>query len=518
MRFIENCKHIFKCLYVDKEIARFINHNKKVWQKWRCSQNSPVILVDLYEVGETIISWSYFVNILAKKYHAKIMSFAPPKKLTNLTLRKVYDSFNVTGHIVTTLTQEQKNRRDTLSREIMPGIKTKQDLYNLTVSDTWIGIDIYETYLSRFNKPTIYLDDQNLIDLIVEGIGLVIFWQDYFSQNKVAAVIVSHDCYMAYNILCKIAYRAQIPVYLPNIRGIWLVNKPLSVHSFFSNYREMFKKLPKNEQHKGLALARQQIEKRLNGAVGVDMPYSTKSGFGPANDKVTVLKESDKIKVLICSHCFYDNPHGYGGMIFTDFYEWLVFLGQMSEKTDYDWYLKIHPDPLPGTYDIIEEILSKFSKIVVIPHETSHHQLVKEGINFVLTCFGTVGHEYPVLGVQVINAAFNPHIAYNFNWHPKSIEEYEHYLLNLGRLEKEIDINELYEFYYMNYYYVPADDLFLRSHKESLNDPYVKQKVRSGIYRYFLDQLTEEKHQEIINNIQKYIESGKSHYFSRGPE
>ena len=194
MRFIENCKHIFKCLYVDKETARFINHNKKVWQKWRCSQNSPVILVDLYEVGETIISWSYFVNILAKKYHAKIMSFAPPKKLTNLTLRKVYDSFNVTGHIVTTLTQEQKNRRDTLSREIMPGIKTKQDLYNLTVSDTWIGIDIYETYLSRFNKPTIYLDDQNLIDLIVEGIGLVIFWQDYFSQNKVVAVIVSHDC------------------------------------------------------------------------------------------------------------------------------------------------------------------------------------------------------------------------------------------------------------------------------------------------------------------------------------
>ena len=336
----------------------------------------------------------------------------------------------------------------------MPGIKTKQDLFNLTVLDTWIGIDIYESYLRGFSKPTVDFGDPKLTEMIAEGIGLVIFWQDYFLQNKVAAVIVSHDCYMGYNIICKIAYRAQIPVYLPNIRGISLINKPFSVYSYFTNYREMFKKLPKDEQDKGLALARQQIEKRLSGVVGVDMPYSTKSGFGPANDKVTVLKKSDKIKVLICSHCFYDNPHGYGGMIFTDFYEWLVFLGRMSEKTDYDWYLKIHPDPLPGTYDIIEEILSQFPKITVIPHETSHHQIVKEGIDFVLTCFGSVGHEYPALGVQVINAAYNPHIAYDFNWHAKSIEEYEHYLLNLDSLKKEIDINEIYEFYYMNYYYI----------------------------------------------------------------
>lgn len=518
MRFIDICKRICNSLYIDKNTSRFIKHNKKIWQEWRRNQNSPVILVDLYEVGETIISWSYFVNILAKKYYAKIMSFAPPKKLTNLTLRKVYESFNVSGHIVTTLTQEQKNRRDVLSREIMPGIKTKQDLFDLTVLDTWIGIDIYETYLSRFNKPTVYLDDPNLIDLIVEGIGLVIFWQDYFSQNKVAAVIVSHDCYIGYNIISKIAYRAQIPVYLPNIRGLWLINKPFSVHAYFTKYKEIFKKLPKDEQAKGLALARQQIEKRLSGEVGVDMPYSTKSGYVPVNDKITVLRKSEKIKVLICSHCFYDNPHGYGEMIFTDFYEWLVFLGKISEKTDYDWYLKIHPDPLPGTYDIIEAILSNFPKITIIPHETSHHQIVKEGINYVLTCFGTVGHEYPALDVQVINAAYNPHIAYNFNWHAKSIEKYEHYLMNLGILKKEIDINELYEFYFMNYYYVPADDLFLKSYNKSLQDLNVKQRMSSGIYRYFLDQLTEEKHCEIINNIKNFIESGKSYYFSKGAE
>lgn len=518
MKFTDKIKYLRNSLWVDNNTRRFIKHNKAVWQSWRNSNSEAVILADLYGVAETEIARSYFLNVLAKKHSAVIKSFAPPRKVTDRTLKKVYDSFNITGHIVTTLTKEQENRRDLISREIIPAIKTKQDLLNLTVLDIWIGIDIYESYLRILSKPTIDFDDPKLHDMIAEGIGLVIFWLDYFSQNKVAATIVSHDCYMVYNIICKIAYQAQIPVYLPNIRGIWLLNKPLSGYSYFVNYREMFKKLSKDEQDKGLALARQQIERRLSGEVGVDMPYSTKSGYVPINDKIAVLKKSDKTKVLICSHCFYDNPHGYGGMIFPDFYEWLVFLGKISEKTDYDWYLKVHPDPMPGTYDVIVKILAQFPKITIIPHETSHHQLAKEGINFVLTCFGSVGHEYPALGVQVINAAYNPHTAYDFNWHVNSIEEYKHYLLNLGSLNKEIDINEIYEFYYMHYYYVPADDLYLKSYKQSLQDLSEKERIGSRIYRYFLDQLTEEKHQEIIKNLERFIESGKSHYFSRGPE
>ena len=518
MKFTDKIKHLRKLLYLDSNTRQFIAHNKVVWQDWRNGQSNAVILVDFYGAAETEIARSYFSNVLAKKYSAKIMSFGPPKKVPNRVLKKVYESFNVNGHIITKLTKEQKNRRDIISQKIIADIKTKQDLFNLTVLDTWIGVDIYETYLSRFNKPTIYLDDPNLINMIVEGIGLIIFWQDYFSQNKVAAVIVSHDCYMAYNIVCKIAYQVKTPVYMPNIRGIKLIDKPYAAYSFLPNYRAMFNKLPKEEQAAGLALARQQMEKRLSGVPGVDMPYSTRSGFGPVNDKVTVLRKSDKIKVLICTHCFYDNPHGYGGMIFLDFYEWLNFLGRLSEKTDYDWYLKVHPYPMAGTEETIRGIVAKFPKIHIIPHETSHHQIVQEGINFVLTCFGTVGQEYPALGVQVINAGFNPHIGYNFNWHARSLEEYEHYLLNLGSLKKEIDLNEIYEFYYMHYYYVIVDDLFLRSYRESLHDLSVEQRLGSGIYRYFLDQLTEEKHQEIIHNLLEFIESGKSNYFSYGPE
>ncbi len=518
MKIISDLGYIRRLLFLDKETKRFILHNRKVWRDYSNNRGNSVILLDLFDVGEAHIARSYFVNILAKKHGAQIKSFGRPTRLPRRVLRKVYRSFNVNGHIVTALNKEQSNRRKAILREIVPALESKQDIYNLKVLGIWIGVDIYESYLKEFNMPTLFLDDPKLLKLIKEGIGLVIFWQDFIAKNKVAAVVASHDCYLQFNALCKVAYQANVPVYLPNIRGISLVDGPFANYAHFPNYRSMFNRLSAVEKKQAIELAKRQLERRFNGEVGVDMPYATKSAFQSLDNQKRVLRDTRNIKVLICSHCFYDNPYAFGPMLFLDFYEWLRYLGKISEKTSYDWYLKVHPDPLPGTLDTIRSILSEFPRISIVPHETSHHQLVKEGINFVLTVYGSVGHECPALGVQVINAGYNPHIAYDFSWYPKTLEEYEHYLFNLDKLRKDIDMNQIYEFYYMHYYYVLADDLFLDSYREYLKLVSPAQRVGSGAYKYFFNQLTEGRHRQIIGNLENFIDSGKRSYFSRGPE
>jgi len=525
-RFIKNSRLYFNNLILetkqfitlDKQTQKFINHNQKVWANWKKKNSQSVVLVDLYGVSETLISYSYFLNVLAKKHNAIIKSFGRPRIIPNRTLHKIFESFNTSGHIIPSLNNKQRRRQEIISKKIIPKLKIKKQVFDLKVLDVWIGIDIYETYLRKYNQPTIFLDDPKLIKLIKKGIGLVIFWQDFFCKNQVVAVVVSHDCYLHLDIVNKVAYKKKVPVYLPNIRGISYADRPFSVHSYFKNYKNMFRKISPQEQKKGIAWAKKQLKRRLSGEVGVDMPYSTKSAFQKINNKKRVLRKSINIKVLICSHCFFDNPHGYGGMLFLDFYEWLHFLGKISKRTNYDWYLKIHPDPLPGTIETIKNILKDFPKITIIPHETSHNQLVKEGINFVLTAYGTVGHECPALGAQIINAAYNPRVAYDFNWHPKTKKEYENLLLNLDKLHKKINLNELYEFYYMHYHYVLADDLILKSYRQSLADLNSKERIGSKIYEYFLSQFTSVKHQEIIDKMQKFINSGKHHYFSQGPE
>ena len=204
-------------------------------------------------------------------------------------------------------------------------------------------------------------------------------------------------------------------------------------------------------------------------------------------------------------------------MIFIDFYEWLKFLVKAAEKTDYDWYLKTHPHPLPGTLEIIKEILGPSCRITMVPSDTSHHQLAQEGINFVLTAYGSVGHEYPALGVQVINAGYNPHVGYDFTWTPKSLAEYEQYLFNLKNMKKEIRMDEIYEFYYMHFYYCMIEDLVYHSIRENVMGWVTEQHISSDVYTYYLDKWDESRHQRSIQRLEEFIDSGKQHLFIKGP-
>ena len=146
-------------------------------------------------------------------------------------------------------------------------------------------------------------------------------------------------------------------------------------------------------------------------------------------------------------HCFFDAPHPFGINFFPDFYEWVIFLGRISEKTDYDWYIKTHPYFLPENDEVLEEIVRKYPKFTLLPKETSHLQIIEDGIDFVLTVYGTIGSEYAALGIPAINASMcNQHIAYNFNIHPKTIQEYEDILMNLTDQKLDIDINKVYEY------------------------------------------------------------------------
>ena len=95
---------------------------------------------------------------------------------------------------------------------------------------------------------------------------------------------------------------------------------------------------------------------------------------------------------------FLDNPHPYGiKNIFNDFYDWFDYLSNFAKKTEYDWYVKTHPDFKVETQDIVKRFLRKYNHIRLVPPSTSHHQLINEGINCVITVHGTISWEYAFL-------------------------------------------------------------------------------------------------------------------------
>lgn len=514
-------KVIFRDFFIDQPTRRFIKHNNKVWKGWVNLNSVKVVLVDWHSLPAWNIPGLLFANILAKKKGARICSFSRERWWRARAVHALYRSFNILEHVaMNQLTRSQQERRDKIYVEVLKELKTKADVFHLKVNGYHLGIDIYESYLKEFNKPTVALDEL-LFVLVRQAIGFLIFWEDYFDHNEVAGVVISHDSYVECNVVCRVAYKRGIPVYLPLGSFVSLLKSQHDSYGYFYSLRKWFQVLSEGEKKQAKELARIQLEKRFRGEVTTEMFYKgvkKGSAFHLSDKSSRVIRPSNKIKVLICPHCFYDSPHSYGGMLFLDFYEWFKFLVQLAEKTDYDWYFKVHPNPLPGTLEHIKGILGSSSRIMILPLDISHHQLVAEGINFVLTVYGSVGHEYPALGVQVINAGYNPHAAYDFTWTPKSLSEYEHFLLNLKELKKDINVDELYEFYYMYYYYCLVDDLVYHSFRELLfSGPVVEWSVRSEVYSFYLNGWNQKRHQESIRRMEEFIDSGKQHLFSKGP-
>ena len=509
-------KIIGRIWFKNKIVLRFIDHNKKVWDAWGNKNSKEIVMVDYYPIGETEIARSYLLNILAKKFNAKIVTYSHTQS-RSFVWNKIYCSFNVDEHLLISLNADQQLRSDKLSSEIIININTKQELFDLKIYGVWIGVDIYEEFLMKYTEPTVIMNDNRLHNIIREGIGVLIFWKDYFETNNIKAMVSSHiGVRIEKNLPLKIAGQLfNIPFYSSHSRNITHYPKPhmyyKEVSKHFMSYHEKFEALSEKTQKDGINWAKSRIQERLSGTVGVDMDYSTKSAFTSYVNDQLVIAKNNRIKILVTTHEFYDSPNCYGGLLFKDFYEWLMFLCEISRKTNYDWYIKTHPDVSNISERVINKIVEENPNFNLVPAATSFHQLATEGIEFVLTCYGSVGHECPLLGMKVINAGNNPHMGYDFNWNPKTTEEYESLLMNLKELTQEFRLEDVYEFYYMNYKKTGViDDWVFPSYKNMITNCSEAERYGSRIFGYFLDTLTDDKHQQIISRMTEFIESGET--------
>lgn len=507
---------LWQGFFIDSGSHKFIQYCHNRWPKFNQKSRTSIVLVELYGVHQTVLAFSYFVNILADQHKSKIVSFSLSYRskvlyyLRNRQMLEIYKSFNSNSHMNMKINDRLLQRAMLIFEEVLQHINSKNDVLDISINKDVIGNEIYEAYLREFIRPTIDINSIEFKNFLLECLKTYVFWDDYFNKHYVTGVVLSHGIYR-YGIIKTIANRKGIPVYLPTVRSLYCLRD--STEWGMQNYRlypEKFISLTKDARNNGLIWAKERLTLRLTGKVGVDMSYSTKSAFSPNFSSKRVLRKSNNIKILIATHCFFDNPNCYGRNLFPDFYEWISFLGEISKITDYEWYLKSHPDLLPGNDEVLNELLNKYKKITRVPSETSHLQLVAEGLNFVLTVYGSVGHEYPLLGPIVINAGEkNPHIGYDFNIHVKSVEEYQDYLLNLEKVNYKVDKQKVYEFYFMHHKISGVvDNFFFKSFHDFISTVKSEDQNSSVAYEYFLNEIDQGNDEFICQKIKNFIESG----------
>ena len=234
------------------------------------------------------------------------------------------------------------------------------DLEKLKVNNILIGDLIYDGYLKKFQKATIDLSEKQFVNYFTDAITLFDYWIKYFKNNNVKTVVCFHSVYLC-ALPIRIAIAKNIKSYAVSVEKIYYLSKnnylPSQEHLFFKYQK---KKIPYKEIQKGIKLAKKEMNDKFSGNLNSSMLYLSKSPYGKLGKK-KVIKKTNKIKILIAPHALSDSPHALGTHFFPDYYLWIKDLIKIKKITNYDWYIKIHPN-MNFYNDRTEEIIKEISK------------------------------------------------------------------------------------------------------------------------------------------------------------
>ena len=450
----------------------------------------------------------------------------------NKTARNVVRSFNATRIFDVVCNQQQLEKAKQLFNQILSTINSWRELSALTINEINIGNDIIRDYM-RFFVPTVELKTPQFVQHLWYLIQRIVFLMDYFQTHNDIKAIVLADGVCREGFIRDIAVSKGIPTYAVGYIGPTTTKLEMYYPSneYYKYYKEFFHQLSPQEQIIGIEFAKRSLAARLQGD-NKDIPYMKTSIYSmKLGERVT--EENDKIKCVICPTTLEDDIHC-GWQVFGCFMSWLIHLGELSNRTNYDWYLKIHPIGKERDDELYKGFLIHYPRIKLIPKWTSPKQLKAEGVKFAFTIYGTLGHEYPALGIQVINAGNNPHIAFNFCYNPRTPEEFDKIVYDLPSLvDKPIDMQEIYQFYCIRYLYyklryLSIENLFFKR-PELFNDAWIPSEQRHLTtaelivrYKYYLDDWTPELHEITKRNTEALFREMDSYrddvFYKNDPE
>lgn len=516
-----------------KELG-LINKNRKLFNYK--SNNDGIILLEYNLYCSSHLCQALIANFIRTKTFNKIVAYynyslivSPLKQkiitkfkwaITNifgLKYKNIYRSFGVQNFVRPIISKEISYKVEKICQKFFKKKKTQSEILNFKIEKIWIGDLLYDTFLKSKIKPTIDVNNDEFKIFFKEFVELFFYWKEYLDNNKVTNIIGVHTCY-SFGLLIRIGVYRNIPCYVANTRDIFKIDK--KIPAMYGDYviaKKLVNNLPKEIKKKGILYAKKKIKERLSGKLVNDLFLTNISAFKKLSQKKQVLKKNSKIKILICTHDYFDAVHLHGKHFFSDFHTWLEFLGELSEKkiNEYDFYLKNHPN-FGNKYDRYRDItevhlkdfLKKYKNIKIIPNNTSHHQIISEGIDFVFTVHGTVAMEYAYLNIPVINATRNnPHINYDFCINPLNLEDYKKKLNNLKNVKLKIKKREIEEFYFIRYLYPDNNWLFL-NYEKFLKIVNGYENIHSKpFYDYWLNYFSEKDKKRVFRSLDNFIKS-----------
>jgi hypothetical protein len=501
---------------IDKQFARFLSTESRTH-----SHNGPITLVELQSNKsaqiaqsiflqalkvENIVAYSpYFttskVRIFIYRNLAKIRMFS--KDALPFAIYRAMGAYQII--FVQKAILDRANRRELLEKF---ACLTKDEVLQFEYLGVRVGDLFYDWYLRVANKATIDVNDRMCQGMFLDFLAGVSYWNSFFRNSRVDNLLVTHSVYEQ-GVPARFAMTRDIPVFLVTSDRCFRLNR----NDYLSDLEFKYY-LPSIDEFNGYKLdlpaASKKMETLFSGKIGVDIAHSFVSGLhGIETSKI--VRRTAPVRVLIAAHCFSDAPHANGDHIFPDFIEWLNFLAGYAKLSEYEWYVKAHPAFFPSDIDIFQEFCRENPHIIPIDCDYSNSELVQQGINVVLTVYGTIAFEAAYLGALVVDASVNtPHMNYSFTLKPENLSDYVSTLDNLEASLKDFKPNrsDILHFYDIHHLRKSEHWLFGEFYNDMVGfmGDFSSQYTDSRIYAFWLNLADTTPHvKEVRANISEFI-------------
>ena len=517
----------------EKLIDNFNSHNKQIFDH-KINKSKNIFLIEFNGWAVIHIIFSYLVNYFKKEKNCRIVAYEahdlmnrldPPKiskylwklgSYFNVRTFKIFKMFGTDEFIKPKFKNAYFNKSKYICDLFYSNKPSLRKLESFKINNVWIGDLIYDSYLKKFSLPTLDLNTPEFKNFFKKSLMLFFFWEEYFKKNHIKGICVCHAVYLT-GIPLRIANSRKIRCFSASNMNLYNLSSSINYKKKingsdieFKYYKKYFKKFPKETQKKKIMIGKDIIKDILVGKRKYF--YLKKKTY--TNIKYKKVKNTKKINIVIFSHNFVDSPHIHGNHFFSDFKQWFNFLQSIIEKTDYNWYIKDHPTSNEITKNEINNFLQKNQKIKYLSKNFTNNKLLKLGIDYVLTVYGSIASEMPAYGINVISASKNnPHINHSFSINPKNLKDYKKILMNLNKYNKKINLTDLYRFHFMKYFLFKNNLFFCDPEKYFIFNKKKPLQFTPKMYEYWLKEFNLNHHKKIIKNLSEFINSKEYIYF-----
>lgn len=188
----------------------------------------------------------------------------------------------------------------------------------------------------------------------------------------------------------------------------------------------------------------------MNRKSGKSKIFIRNSYFKKNNPEKTIrdklMYNKNKKNIFLFSNLFYDVGLSESGRLFPSVIEWVKStVGLLKDKKDIHLYIKPHPAELSsgslrGISDVVNDNFElRGSNITIIkPEWQINTYKLFPLIDLGIVHTGTLGLEMMLDGIPIVTTGITPFFDLGFSLEPKSIDEYNKYLVKKSNVEKEV--------------------------------------------------------------------------------